>query len=324
VVAGAEVERALFTHRLRRLDSVPDAIRERICAELDVSAVLLARVGTWLPGLDPVVVLSARLVGPDGATAWAGFRSLTAGETADTFDLRRAATVEEVAGRAVEGLCADLPGPGAAVPLPGPRARPFYLPAPAAFRARAFDAPLTRVALVPFTNLTRVRDAPRTAGDQLERQLAASGAFEVVEPADFRAAMRAEAIPSLRRLEPAQLRAIGARVGAPVFARGTVWRWTETTAWTGAVDPEVELEVELVDVERGRVLGAAHLARTGSDYAGFLLRGRIRTAAALAERVVAEIVAALLAAEPAGPPPRAPEQEAGGPPAGPTNGEGRP
>ena len=42
------------------------------------------------------------------------------------------------------------------------------------------------------------------------------------EPADFRDAMRAEAIPSLLRLQPEQLRAIGARLGSPVFVRGTV------------------------------------------------------------------------------------------------------
>ena len=324
VASGEEVERALFATRLRRTDSIPSPVRDGLFGQLDVSAVLLSRVGAWLGGRDPVVVLTARLVGLDGRTAWAEFQSLTGAETADPFDLRRAATVEEVARRAVERLCANLPAPGAPAPRRGLQDRPFYLSAPAVFRSRHLGAPVTRVTLVPFSNLTRVREAPRTAGAQLERLLEASGAFEVVEPADFRDAMRAEAIPSLLRLQPDQLRAIGARLGSPVFVRGTVWRWIDTTAYSGALDPEVELEIELVDVGANRVLGVAHVARTGSDYSGFLLRGRMRTAAALAERVVAEIVEALLAADPVGAKADSPERPDGSPPAGPNQGEGRP
>ena len=175
--------------------------------------------------------------------------------------------------------------------------RPFARPRAVTYRSPDFPATTPiHVCVVPFANDSRVRGAPRLVAELLTRRLEASDGFDAVEPGDFRAALLAERVPSLERLDPDRLRAVGARLGTPLFVRGTVWRWREGASGGGAVAPEVELELELVDVSAGRVLWAAHLARKGTDYAGLLLRGSIRSAAVLADQMLAEMIDAVLAA----------------------------
>jgi len=171
---------------------------------------------------------------------------------------------------------------------------------PPTYRSRELGSERRRVALLPLANLTRASDAARGAGAAVARRVAASAWLELVEPADLRAAMVDARIPSIRHLDPDRLRALGERLGTSCFLRGTIWRWREGVpgALTG---PEVELELELVDVAAGRVLWATHGARSGNDYTGLFLRGAIGSGVALTDRLVAEMLEALAETEPTDP-----------------------
>ncbi|KAB2956987.1 MAG: hypothetical protein F9K18_12965 [Thermoanaerobaculia bacterium] len=137
--------------------------------------------------------------------------------------------------------------------------------------------------------------------DLLARRLAADGSFSVVEAADFRAALVAGRIPSLRRLDAERLLALGRGLGTTVFLRGAIWRWRDGRPYGVNGGTEVELDLELVDVEAGRILWTSHLARRGEDYQRLFLRGATGCAVGLADQMIAEMLDAARAAEPTGP-----------------------
>ena len=293
VVRGEAVDRALHAARIWRLDSFSTTALRALGEELGASAVLISTVDTWLDGENALFAASASLRAVDGTTLWSRFFSLSGSETAGALSFHRAADVAEVARRAFERAGAGFPSPGAAAPparYPGSR---WSLARPPTFRAASLAAePGVRLCIIPFANSTDDRAAPRIVADLLSRRLAESDRFTVVEPAELRAALLAEKVPAIRNLDPPRLRQIGARLGTTYFLRGTVWRWREGSPRTDRVSPEVELQLELVDVASQRVLWTAHHRRRGDDYEGLFLRGRVSNVAALADRVLAEMLQA--------------------------------
>ncbi len=297
VVDGEAVDSLLRAKRERRVDSLPTPLRRELLAGLDAAGVVFSSVDTWTAGTDPLVAISARMLDAEGRLVWSATTGRSASQTADALGFHRAADAGELAQRVLEDLVRTLPRPGSEARPSGRRVRPFARPRAVTYRSPDFPAAApVHVCVIPFANDSRVRGAPRLVAELLTRRLEASDGFDAVEPGDFRAALLAERVPSLERLDPDRLRAVGARLGTPLFVRGTVWRWREGATGGGAVAPEVELELELVDVSAGRVLWAAHLARKGTDYAGLLLRGSIRSAAVLADQMLAEMIDAVLAA----------------------------
>lgn len=300
VVRGEPLERELRRARIRRTDSLSAERQKELLTTLDAKAVLFSAVASWRTVPEPLVALSARLVSAEGALLWSELAGSTASASEGALGLRRPDSIEELAQRVAERLVVDLPGPGGAVRAPERPSRPMRLARPPTYRSRQLGTATRRVALLPLANLTRASDAPRAAGVAVARRVAASEQFELVEPAELRAALLAERIPSIRHFDPKRLRALGERLGTSCFLRGTVWRWREGVP--GAIaGPEVELQLELVDVAAGEVLFATHGARSGADYAGLFLRGAIGSGVALADRLVGEMLEALAEAEPAGP-----------------------
>jgi hypothetical protein len=300
-VRDPEVDRALHAARIWRLDSFSPGALRALGTEIGAEAVLFSTVDTWLEGENAIVALSLRLVGVDGGERWSRLITLSARETEGAIGLHRAANLAAVARLAVERGAEGFPAPGARGESRAAHGRRWGLPAPATFRSTALtsSAPV-RVCLVPFVNASESRAAPRIVADLLARRLAESGRFTLVEPADFRAALLAEKVPALRDLDPERLRAVGARLGTTHFLRGSIWRWREASPRSDAVLPEVDLQLELVDVASGRVVWTAHHARRGEDYQGLFLRGAVGTVVALADRVVGEMVRAEERAKPIG------------------------
>ncbi len=293
VVRGEEVDRALHAARIWRLDSFSATALRALGEELGASAVLLSTVDTWLDGENALFAASARLRAVDGTPLWSRLLSLSGSETAGALSLHRAADVAEVARRAVERASEDFPSPGAAIrPARSPGSR-WLLARPPTFRAASLATePAVRLCIIPFANATDDRAAPRIVADLLSRRLAESDRFTLVEPAELRAALLAEKVPAIRNLDPPRLRDVGARLGTSYFLRGTIWRWRESSSRTDRVSPEVELQLELVDVASQRVLWTAHHHRRGDDYEGLFLRGAVGNVVALADRALAEMLEA--------------------------------
>jgi len=293
VVAGEEVDRALHAARIWRLDSFSEPALAALGDELAAGALLLSTVHTWADGQNPLFAVSAKVVTIDGATIWSRLLALAGRDTAGALSLHRAQGIAEVARRAVERADKDFPAPGAVANPSESDSGRWFLPRPYTFRAASLGASdTTRLCILPFTNVSGERAASRVVTDLLARRLEESGRFALVEPADLRAALLAERVPAIRNLDPPRLRAVGARLDTTYFLRGTVWRWREASSRTDSVSPEVELQLELVDVASQRVLWTAHHRRRGDDYEGLFLRGAVSDVVTLADRMLSEMLRA--------------------------------
>ncbi len=287
VVYGMPVEAVLERLRVRYLDSLTaDALRA-LREELGADAVLLGAILSYREGGNPAVAFSARMLREDGGQSWTGLVGLSADETTGMLGLGRAGTPDLLIAEAAGRLFATFPDasrrpPPAAIPRRRGRS-----PRPMTFRAAGFDPRVSaRVSVLPFMSYASHRGASRIAVELAARRLGERGALRVVEAGDLRAAMNAEGVRTFRDADSGELQRVGRRVGSPLFLSGTVYAYRDPEAG----DPEVELQLTLVDVEGGRILWTSRLARKGSDYALPLQRGAITTAPALADQMLAEMV----------------------------------
>ena len=293
LVQGGPVEQVLEAERVRHLDSLPTAARGRVFGSLGARGVVSGTIYAYADGENPIVSLSVRVLREDGSVAFWNVVGLTADDTEGMFGRGRVSTREALAREATARVLRDLPAPGQPARAPRPRSRPFRLPAPKTFRADVREeAHVRRLCILPFENFTAVNDAPKALGQLLWRRLAESGRFEVVEPADLRAAMVSEGVRTFRDMDPVQLRRLGNRLGTSLFLRGTLYVYREASSHGATVSPQLALEWSLVDVASSRILWTSHHSRKGDDYRFLLQRGALSNAVTLSDQVVSEMVAA--------------------------------
>ena len=298
VIRGEAVGDFLAAEKIRYLDSLSAASREKLLRRFDASAAVLGTIFDFAESSNPVVALSARLVAADGKVAWSAVAGLCADDTRKVFGLGRLSSLDALAPKAVEVLSRDLPDPGSASRLASARSRPLDLSSPRTFRSAALEGGGNLVCLLPLENRSSARVAPRVVGELLAQRLAASKGLRVVEAADFRDAMLTTGVYGVRTGDPEELKKLGARVGTTLFLKGTIYAYKDVLPGSGAQTPEMELQLALVDVASGKVLWTSSLARKGTDYSGLLQLGAISNAVTLSDQVVAEMIRAGEAARP--------------------------
>ncbi|HXY40662.1 MAG TPA: hypothetical protein VEQ10_13395 [Vicinamibacteria bacterium] len=313
VIQGEPVEQALEARRIRYLESLTADSRRRLLADLGVSALVTGALYGWVPEDHPSLSLSVRVVGPDGATLFWNLVGLSADETEGMLGLGQLSDMDALAREAVTRLLRGLPAPGAAPKSVSVEGKPWRLPAPRTFRSEQLEkGRLYRVVPLPVDNQTSVREASRDVSDVLHRRLAQSGLFDVVEPAELRAAILAEKVRGFADMNPDNLRKLGRRLGTPLFLRSTLTAFRPGGLHGANQPPQVALELQLVDIDSNRLLWTSQHARRGSDYMSLFERGAITDVVALADRTAAEMVRALLDTRPT-----APKAAASRPPRGP-------
>lgn len=294
VVAGPEVEAALARARVRRMDSLGAAVRERLAADLQADAYAASTVLAFRAEAIPLAAVALRLVAADGRELFGGAVALSAEDTRGALDQTPRESIGPLVERAVDSLSRGLPRPGEASARRPPAGTPMRLAGPSTYRSAALDAlaPPRLVAVLPFRNLTRVRDAGRIATQLATGWLGQLDGFATVEAADLRAALVAEGVRDVHEIRPEQMRALGQRVGTGLFLRGTVYEWkSEPPAGSDVAPPEVEINLRLVDVGASRVVWGSHLERRGDDYRRLLGLGTVSNVVALADRVLGEMIA---------------------------------
>jgi TolB-like protein len=284
-VAEMDVEPLLEAERVRYLDILEDAPRRRLVDAAGAEAVLTGTIYTFADGRNPVVAVAARLVLADGALVWSQVAAVSADDDEGWFGLGRKSGAAALADAAVASLMQSFPRPGEAPKAsPGP-SKPLLSSRVSAYRVDTGQR--RRVCVLPFENQSATGDATRIVHDMLVVRLAADPAFEVVDPARLRAAARDVRIGSFRGITTADLARVGKAIDATLFVRGTIYRFAETAGRAG--DPEVDLELSMLDVDSGRIVWAAQHERRGSDYTGLFLLGAVTNGVALTDRVVTEL-----------------------------------
>ena len=121
-----------------------------------------------------------------------------------------------------------------------------------------------RVAILPMDNMTEDRQAADQASRLLVTELLASGAVDVVEPGEVRAAM-AKAGISGGSPSKEQVIALGKSLGAQAVMTGAVTQAGNVRAGTLLV-PVVTVDVHLLETETGAPVWAATVTEKGTSF----------------------------------------------------------
>ena len=291
LISAGRIETLLETDRIRSLDSIDATMRHKLAAEWNATAFLLTTIYTYSESDNPVVAVSARLIRPDGTAVWGEMIGLTAEDTAHILGVGRAQTAADLGHDAVVRLLARFPTPGLAVRLTREPEETLSRGRPRSSVASELSLAKTpRVAVLPFDAVPGARQATRLVHDSLTIRLEENGAFDVIEPGDLRAAMRALQMPSLRGVTSTELAALGRELGTDLFIRGSIYTFREAEQ-RGSAPPELQFEMSMVNVASSRVLWSCYHGRQGSDYQGFLMLGRVSNGVSLTDRLIREAIA---------------------------------
>lgn len=295
VVDGAPVEQALDAARVRYLDSIDSAARPKLTESLGVSTLALGSVYAWDSGADPRIGFAVTLVRSDGSVLFSDLVSMRGEDAEALFQSGRPFTLDEVAAEAIERIAKRLPRAGAAPEPPATRSLPLHLSPPRTFRSASLgEGARHRVVVLPFAN-AGPHEAARIVAELFARRLAASRLFDVVPPAELRAAFVAEKIhdPS----DPAERVRLGKRLGTTLFLTGTIYEFREARH-ASADTPRLEMEASLTDASTGEILWTSYASRLGTAYRGLLQLGEIHAIVGLADQSVSEMIRAAEKARP--------------------------
>ncbi|HET7747117.1 MAG TPA: hypothetical protein VFM29_07435, partial [Vicinamibacteria bacterium] len=150
VASGDAVEEVLEAERIRHLDSLTTAARERIVAATGATTVVLGTIHSYAEGRNPLVALSLRAIEAGGGTRWSSVVARSGEDEQGAFGTRTVAR-DEVAAAAVEDLLSDFPAPGAPPAVDRVRGKPFHLGGPRTWCAAALLEPGPhRVVVLPM------------------------------------------------------------------------------------------------------------------------------------------------------------------------------
>jgi hypothetical protein len=291
LVRGDEVRAFLDSERVRYVDSLSGPVREKLLAAFRADGVILGAICAFVEGENPVVGISLRLLDAQGRTAWSSAVGLTGDDTEGALALKRVASVDLLAEKAVRRVLRNFPSPGGAGRISGARGKPLGESAPRTYRSAALASGRQyRIYLLPLENRTRERVASRLVGELLARRLAASDLFDVIEPSDFRSAMVAAKLTGLKGGDPEELKKLGSALGTTLVLTGTIYQYRDASSRGGEITPELELQLTLTDVATGEIVWTSSVARKGADYSGLLQLGAISNMTSLADQVAAEMV----------------------------------
>ena len=146
-----------------------------------------------------------------------------------------------------------------------------------------------RAALMPFENLAGREEESQLYTKIFFAQLVASGALEMVEPAQVEAAMDSLGIRASGSMTMAEVRAMADTLHAPYLMLGSVLESGTVQGANGPV-PSAGATLRLVQAATGRVHWAGVHFRSGEDRETVFGWGRVRSP----ERLVLELASDLL------------------------------
>ena len=166
-----------------------------------------------------------------------------------------------------------------------------FRPGPCTYIGTRYDrAEIRKVAVFPFYNNTEVSEASRIVTGAFIANLVEQGKFKVEFPGSVRRFLVSERIIVRTGIDLDTINLMGKRLGVDAVVLGRVEEYVGSSEEKKNVIPLVSISSRLVDIRTGEILFMAQHRRTGEDYRLFLDFGEIRSAGALAKRVVAEII----------------------------------
>jgi hypothetical protein len=301
VLPQADVDAVLARHRERYTGGVSGPMATAFAEESGVTGILITSVDDWDESETPRVALTCRWVGAtadtpilwiDGAAHHAlerpGAFGVGLGKDAD-------ALLDEAVAEIADGLVAynvarqaGRAGPRASRNAVERRFRPRSFAFDASRAGRPEGEARSRVAVMPFFT-----DGPdRGIGDvvalQFVRQLAADGAYDVIEPGVLRQALLDARVIQDEGVSLAQVDAVRALLNVDVVVSGRVSDFESLGIDIGS--PAVGFTANAIDARSRRVVWASFSFARGDDGVHLFGTGHVRSAVALTSDLVRGVV----------------------------------
>lgn len=295
-VAGAPLDAFLAEHRVRWTGGVDRAVARALREELRVDAVVVTSVAQYAPGVNPKVALVMRLVDvtAEPSIAWIDGAARSGDDSPGLFGLGRSSSVDEVRREVMGGLARSL---GAFVRGKGP-------PAPTcdggdAFRPKvAFRAPglgsggPASVAVLPFVDDTPRRTGGAAVALEFVRHLVATRRFRVLEPGVVRSEVIRFRIVQEEGVSLEQARLVADVLDVDLVIAGHVSEHDDPVG--SPRPPAVSFAAQVLERTERRVLWESTSRNEGDDAASLFGTRRVKTASALACRMVKNVVAGMV------------------------------
>ncbi|MDH4227927.1 MAG: CsgG/HfaB family protein [Deltaproteobacteria bacterium] len=148
-----------------------------------------------------------------------------------------------------------------------------------------------KIAVLPFMNMTKNSSASDVVTDAYITAFFSDGKYAVEEPGNIRHFLMQEQVSTVGEMDLDKLVLLGRRMNVDAVVFGHVDQF-ETGLVYGT--PVVGIYARMVDVSTGKLVWADQRMGRGDDYILVFEFGMIRTPVALANRVVEEMVEAIV------------------------------
>ncbi|MBI5560321.1 MAG: hypothetical protein HY883_03510 [Deltaproteobacteria bacterium] len=146
-----------------------------------------------------------------------------------------------------------------------------------------------KIAVLPFNNISGRKDAGSIVTNTYLTELFKSNRFRVEEPGNILQFMMQERIGTIGEMEIERIRILGKRLKVDGVVAGTVEEFDDGRGGP----PVVSVVARLIDSESGRIVWSGQNKKRGDDYIIIFDFGEIRSATALAQRVVREMISTI-------------------------------
>ncbi len=256
----------LLKERVRCTGYVSLELARKLKEELRVDAILMGSVNAFSNAGNPHVGLSARLVrASDFRIVWANHAAATGEDSVGLLGLGKIEDVERLAREVVD----ELLGSFSVIP-PDKESESVY-----------------RIAVMPFQNRSKVRNAGKAATYMFIVKLFKSERFEPFEFGEIRHLIVDLRVRDKGEIDYERTGAISKSAGVDGIILGTV---EEYSAGTGPNPPEAAISARLLDARNERLLWSDSVRRTGDDSILMLDWGRIRSADSVTDEIMSKIV----------------------------------
>ena len=300
LVGEEEVLRVLAARRVRYTGGIDRETAVALRDEAGVEGVLIASIETWVPAAPYRLAMTTRLVStdPEPVIRWLHAYARTGIDSPGLLGMEIAPGLQTLRDQAFDQVAASLRRSLR-------EHRPTATPCPergSLAPSRQFRSPLAAdperrtIAVLPFVNDARRRDAGEVVALRVLAPLLAAGTIQVVEPGVVRAEMLAHRIGAAGGISLDDAQVMLELLRADLVLSGTVRTFEDAAGSSGA--PAVDFSAWVLDRVTGELVWSSTTSAAGDDGVFFFGLGRVTTASGLACSMARGLVGPLLGGRP--------------------------
>jgi len=266
VVDKKILEEFLIKNRIRDTGYISQDVAMKTKRELHAAAVLVGSVVSFSTAENPQFGIVARLIdSSSGDILWADYASGTGEDFSKILGIGRLQTIDRLIPEITDRLFVSF----------------------SAVKHKMKEAAF-RIAVVPFQNKSRYRDAGSIVAQMFLTELFRSQNFELVEYGDVRRSLIDYRVRYRGELDYSNIKALSESLGVDGILVGTVESYSDGVETKSP--PEVSITARLLDAGKNRILWYNHFSLNGDDLIRVLDFGKIRSVDKVGYKAVSELV----------------------------------